>query len=47
MPAQSASAEAGASPKAKPAGGSKLADHARGPYAQEIREILAGSKRPA
>jgi hypothetical protein len=34
---------AGANPKAKPAGGQKLTDHARGPYAQEIRTLLESS----
>jgi ankyrin repeat protein len=32
---------AGANPKAKPAGGHKLVDYARGPYAEEIRAALA------
>jgi hypothetical protein len=40
---------AGANPKAKPAGGHKLVEYARGPYTQEIRALLerpAAPKRP-
>lgn len=41
--------EAGANAKAKPPGGGKLVDHARGPYAGEIRSMLeaaAGAAKP-
>lgn len=37
--------EAGANPGAKPAGGPKLAEFARGPFARELREILEAASR--
>ena len=35
--------EAGANPKAKPAGGHKMVEYVGGPYAQEIRILLEQS----